>query len=288
MSINLITPSYWRDFEQCRLLCDTVDTYVTGYDRHLIVVAPEDLALFSSLAGPRREIVNADDVVPVRLWSPPVRWRGRRYFWGAGLAAPVYGWHLQQVRKIGITLAQDAERAMHLDSDVCFIRPYDVGPLAEGPLPLACAPGAIDERLPRHVHWHANAYRALGLTPPPLPGDDFISPMVVWERASVAAMVARIGADWPTRLLRLREFSEYLLYGAAVTTDPALMARHRLVPAAPCKVYWDGPALDRAGLEGFMAGMDPAQVAIMLQSFTQTPAALVRDLVLAAAREAVA
>jgi hypothetical protein len=66
------------------------------------------------------------------------------------------------------------------------------------------------------------------------------------------------------------------------------MARHRLVPAAPCKVYWDGPALDRAGLEGFMAGMDPAQVAIMLQSFTQTPAALVRDLVLAAAREAVA
>lgn len=280
MSLNLITASYWRDFDQCRLLCDTVDARVSGYERHLIVVAPDDLELFSSLAGPRRQIVNADEVAPLKLMELPLAWHGRRYFWAPGLAAPVYGWHLQQVRKIGMTLTQDAERVLHLDSDMCFVRPYDAGTLADGPLPLLCARGAIDQRLPRHVHWRANAYRALGLGAPPLPGDDFIGPMVAWERASVAAMVARIGADWPMRLLRLREISEYLLYGAAVTTDPALMARHRLIPTAPCKVYWNGPALDRAGLEAFMAAMDPAQVAIILQSFTQTPAALVRDLVL--------
>ncbi len=279
--INLITTSHARDLESCRLLCDSVDAHVSGFSRHYIVVAPEDLTLFSDLAGPRREIVDARDVVPLELVQLPLAWKGRRYFWAQGLGGPIYGWHLQQLRKIGMTLAQDAETVLHLDSDMCFVKPYDAGALAAGPLPLKCARAAIGAHLPQHVRWWINAHRVLGLGEASLPGDDFIGPMVAWDRRSVTEMVTRIGGNWAARIGRSRDFSEYLLYGLTVMSDDRLKARHRLVSSTPCKVYWSGPPLDRAGLAAFLSQMSPAQVSIVMQSFTETPPELVREVALA-------
>ncbi len=280
MSISLITTSYERDFEACRLLCDSIDAFVTGYERHYIVVEARDLARFSVLAGPRRQIVDAASVLDLPLAELPIRWKGRRYFWGAGLSAPIYGWHLQQLRKIAMTLAQREERALHLDSDICFVRPFDVQRYAGNRVPLKCAPGAIDERLPQHVKWWDNAHKVLGLPVARLPGDDYVGPMIVWERDAVAAMAARIGGNWAARIAATRDFSEYILYGLMVASDPALAARHVLVPDVPCLTYWDGPPLDAAGLAAFTAGLGPEQSAIVIQSFTETPSRIIRDFAL--------
>lgn len=279
--ISLITTSYSRDFESCRLLCDSIDRFVTGFDKHYIVVAPDDLAMFSKLGGPHRVIVEASTVLDMPMIELPIRHRGRRYFWGPGLKKPIFGWHLQQLRKIAMTLAQPHERVMHIDSDICFVRPFDASGLATGPVRLYKDPGAIDKHLPDHVKWLNNAYALFGLEGPDLPSDDFVGPLIVWEKASVEAMLKRIetntGRRWMQAIGRVRDFSEYILYGVSVVTDPVAMARHKTATESPCMVYWDGPALTRATLPSFLDKLGPRQVAVGLQSFIGTPIEAVRE-----------
>lgn len=282
-SISLVTPSYSGDFAACQLLCASMDRFVSGFDMHYLVVGDEDAALFARLAGPKRRVVTNAELLP-KFWSIG-RWRGRRYSWAPGLGLPVYGWHLQQLRKIAMTLAQESERVMCIDSDNCFVRPFDLGAIStRAKVPLFAAPGDVGPERPTHVTWLKNAHRLLGLAPPPLPGDDFIGQMIVWERQTVAEITAKIESvqrrPWWSAIGRLRQFSEYLIYGAAVTNDPALAARHERVTQSRCLTYWSGAALDEEGLTDFIATMRPEQSAIAIQSHTKTPIDLIRRVVL--------
>lgn len=278
-TISVVTPSYSRDFESCSLLCESMDRYVVGYEMHHIVVGDEDAALFAALAGPKRRIVKASELLP-RLW-PVAVWRGRSYWWAPGLGMPIYGWHLQQMRKIAMALAQTSDRVMLVDSDNCFCRPLDLSLVAAEPkMPHFVRSGEITPERPNHVVWLRNAHRMLGLSAPSLPADDFIGPMIVWERQSVRSMIDRIeavsGNAWWRVLARIRDFSEYLIYGVAVAADPVLADRHQRTSQSRCLTYWAGPALDEAGLSQFMAGLEPHQSAITIQSHTRTPVELIR------------
>lgn len=277
--LSVVTPSYVGDFERCRLLCDSMDRFCTGYARHFIVVDDEDYALFSQLAGPKREVIATSTLFP-RFWSVG-RWRGRLYRWRPGIGLPVYGWHLQQLRKIGITLAQASARVLCVDSDICFCRPADLSELGASPrVPLFVRRAAIGADLPRHVTWRRNAYHALGYSAPALPGDDFIGPMITWERDSVRAMVERIEAvnsrPWWEVLARQRHFSEYLVYGVAVSNDPALAQRHEAVDTSACLTYWIGPPLDEQGIAQLIDQLRPDQYGVTIQSHTGTPVETVR------------
>lgn len=282
-SISLVTPSYSGDFASCQLLCASMDRFVTGYDMHYIVVGDEDAALFAPLAGPHRRIVPHSELLP-KFW-PVGRWRKRLYWWAPGVGLPVYGWHLQQLRKIAMTLAQPNERIICIDSDNCFVRPFDLSAIAHGEkVPHFFAPSDITPDRPNHVAWHNNAYALLGLPAPDLPGDDFIGQMIVWERQTVRQMVARIetanARPWWSSIAGKRQFSEYLIYGAAVASDPGSAARHERTPLSWCLTYWEGPALDSDGLRQFLEQLAPHQKSIAIQSHTETPTALIRDVVL--------
>lgn len=285
-TISVVTPSYSGDFERCRLLCDSMDRHATGYGRHYIVVDDEEAGLFAPLAGAKREVIVSSQLLP-KFW-PVGRWRGRRYRWKPGLGLPVYGWHLQQLRKIAMALLQPSDRVVCVDSDTCFCRPGDLGELAADPkVSHFVRQGEIGPDLPSHVLWRENAYRVLGLAAPPLPGDDFIGQMVVWERATVRAMVERIelasGTAWWDTLARIRDFSEYMIYGAAVASDPVLARRHERSSASRCLTYWSGPALDEGVLARLIDGLGPHQYGIAIQSHTHTSIDLVRAAVLSGA-----
>ncbi|MDP3409159.1 DUF6492 family protein [Bosea sp. (in: a-proteobacteria)] len=281
--LSVVTPSYHGDLERCRLLCDSMDRFCTGHARHYIVVDDEDVGLFAPFAGPGREVIATSALLPP-FWAVG-RWRGRRYRWRPGIGLPIYGWHLQQLRKIAVTLAQPAERVICIDSDICFCRPADLSGLATSPrVPLFLSPAAITAEQPRHVEWREKAHAALGLEAPPLPGDDFIGPMITWERATVRAMADRIeavnGQPWWQVLARQRGFSEYLTYGAAVSNDPVLEQRHERVETSPCLTYWTGPALDEQGLDALIGQLRPDQFALTIQSHTQTSIATIRSAVM--------
>lgn len=288
-TISIVTPSYWRDLDSCRLLCDSMDRFVTGYEMHYLVVGDEDAALFAPLAGPKRRVVTASELLP-KLWPVGI-WRGRRYWWAPGLGLPIYGWHLQQLRKIAMTLAQSSDRVMCVDSDNCFVRPLDLAQIAHAPkVEHFVREGEIGEALPNHAVWRQNAYRLLGLPVPPLPGDDFIGHMIVWDRETVRSIVARIektsGSVWWRAIARRRHFSEYLIYGAAVSAEPDLASRHERTSLSRCLSYWSGPALDEAGIASFIDKLEPHQSAIAIQSHIQTSADAIRKTMLSTKTDA--
>ncbi|KKB78265.1 hypothetical protein VW35_11480 [Devosia soli] len=282
-SISLITPSYSGDFDACQLLCESIDRFVTGFDMHYIVVGDEDLALFGPLAGPRRRIVPNSALLPKAY--PVGRWRGRRYWWAPGFGLPVYGWHLQQLRKIAMTLKQESDWIMCVDSDNCFCRPFDLSEVTRRKtVPHFVTPNGIKEHQSNHARWLANAYSLLGLPEPNIPGDDFIGQMIVWEAKAAHQMVERIetgsGRPWWSAIVRKRQFSEYLIYGAAVAGDPEIAKRHERMTSSWCKTYWDGPALDDSGLVAFIGQLGPTEKAIAIQSHTGTPIEVIRRVVL--------
>jgi hypothetical protein len=282
-TLSIITPSYSADLERCRLLCDSIDRFVTGYDTHFIVVGDEDETRFAPLATPRRKIVAHSSILP--RFHPIGRWRRRGYWWAPGAGLPVYGWHLQQLRKFAMTLAQENGRTMCIDSDNCFIRELDLSGIATATsTPLYHARGEVDASRPDHVKWTKTAHDLLGLTPFVPPGDDYVGQMIVWSRDTVAAILGDIeshaGRPWWASMAQKRDFSEYIIYGVAVSARPDLMAKHELTERSSCLAYWQGPALDETALRQLIAQMAPDQSAIAIQSHTGTGIDLIRRVAL--------
>ena len=96
----IVTPSYGPDFERCRLLCETLDRFVTGFDRHYLLVEHRDVALFRSLESPRRIVVDERDLLPRCLVpiNDPLSGFKRR-LWLSPWTMPLRGWHAQQLRR---------------------------------------------------------------------------------------------------------------------------------------------------------------------------------------------
>ncbi|MEM9633942.1 MAG: DUF6492 family protein [Pseudomonadota bacterium] len=282
-SISIMTPSYFADLRRCELLCESIDLFVSGYDYHYIVVGDEDLELFQHLDDSKRKVVASSALLPKLL--PVMKWRGRQYWWSPQVRIPIYGWHLQQLRKFALTRAQDSDRVIFTDSDCVFCSPIDLRDYAaQVTSPLFMTPGHVNDLRPDHVRWWRNAHKCLGYTEHELPGDDFIGPLVVWEKETVTSLMKRIekvcGCAWWLALARQRQFSEYTIYGIAVVNEPELSIRHEFVTDNHCLTYWDGKHLDREGLSSFLMDLKPHHFAVTIQSHTGTPIDLIREIVL--------
>lgn len=277
--IALLTPSYRRDLERCELLCESVDRHVRDRGLHYLVIHDEDLPSFAHLAGPGRVVLPTSRFVPRALRPIPLlRWRGRRYWWVPG-GKPVSGWHVQQIVKIQAAVTLPADRLCIVDSDNVFFRDVSLRGLeAPAPVPLLAQAAAITRAKPRHVAWCEAAARLLGLPAPDLPADDYIDQIIVWDRATVSAMLARVeavtGRDWVGALCRERQFSEYMIYGAFVANHGAPTA-HRPTADGFCHAHWVADGLDRDGVLAMLEGTPAGRVALCVQSFGDTPPAAI-------------
>ena len=293
-SIALVTPSWAGDLERCRLLCESVDRHLTGHDEHLILVEPDDVARFAPLAGPRRRVIDERDLLPDWLhrgrepsgrrfwWS----WRTSRPSWLPVPGLPLRGWHAQQLRRIAVARTGAADAYLYADSDMMFVRPFDVASLwRDGALRLYRVEGGIHAGLPEggatHIAWTVHAARILGLDAPAFPAADHINNLVSWRGDHVRALCERIeevtGRHWVAAIASARQFSECQIYGA-YTHDVAGMAGHWATAEPLARTYWAGDALDAGSLAAFVKGMAPSQVAVGIQSFTGTDPALLRGL----------
>ena len=57
MQTVIVTPSYAPDFERCKMLCQSVDKYVSSYTKHVIIVDKNDQRLFNQLKTEKTEII---------------------------------------------------------------------------------------------------------------------------------------------------------------------------------------------------------------------------------------
>lgn len=284
-SVLLFTPSYTPDFERCRLLCESIDRFVTGHVRHVIAVNSEEMQLFETLAGPKRHIVNTNVFLPQWLRPLPfgLKIKGRKFWWSLR-TPPVRGWHLQQLVKFGGAAAGPEDVSVILDSDTVFVRPVDIAAVVGmTPTPHIRLPDGITADLAAHPKWLASTHRLLHLPQPKLPATDYIANVIPWRRDTVRSLLARIEAntktDWQTAILRERAFSEYLLYGYHVASTPDEAARHAPQSHSFAQEYWGDDALDAAGLGRQLKQLGDQCFAISVHSHSGTSLDLVRSLV---------
>lgn len=280
--VALLTPTYGRDLELCKLLCESVDRHVSSFAKHYLLVPDADLSLFAPLQSERREVIAASSFLPDWLRPlPRMIQRKRRQYWWSFRTKPVSGWHVQQYLKIAATMSLPYQRYCILDSDIVFFRDFDLAPFQlPHPIPLFGLPDEVVATQPRHSRWVETSHRLLGLPPRPLPAPDFIGHIIFWDRATTAAMVARIEAvtnlHWVEALCRTREFSEYMLYGYFVQNDPRFAAAHRPTASTQCISYWEQLKLSRNELNVLLSRADEDDVAFSIASFSGTPVATIR------------
>ena len=287
----LATPSYRGDLERCRLLCASIDRFVTGHAVHYLLVEDRDAPLFRDLEGPRRRILTESQLLPAWLKSvpDPLSFGRRRVWTGIGALArglpPLRGWHAQQLRKFAVAKTSGEDVILFADSDTLFVRPFDLASLEQaGKIRLYSKPGAITADMrERHVPWCENAATLLGLGEPSFPCPDYIN-MVSWRRAVVLDLLDHVerlsGRDWVSAIARQRRFSEYVIYGYYVERVLGLeAARHWAEPRELCKYYWfseDAVGFER--LRSFEEVLEPWQVAVAVQSFIDQPLERIRNL----------
>lgn len=281
----IVTASYAPDFERCRLLCETIDRHVKGFERHYILVESRDVALFRGLESARRIVVDERDLLPswLKPFDDPIS-AGRRRVWLSWRSMPLRGWHVQQLRRIGIAAHVSEDALVFCDSDVAFLKPFDCAAFwQDGKLRLLrrdnalLAPHEGDQKI-----WSRNAGLVLGIAEPRVSLHDYISTVIAWKRASVVAMCERIeavkGADWAAAIASRRKFSECMIYGRFV--DEVLGGEgHFVSPTEFCRVHWNGEAMTDDQFRVFVAGMAPEQVAIGMQSFIGTDLSRIRRLI---------
>lgn len=277
-SFAIATPSYRADLERCRLLCASIDHFVSGLSVHYLLVEDRDVQMFSELAGPKRRIIAESEMFPGWLTSWPDPWSlGKRRIWsGAGALrrglVPLRGWHTQQLRKLALLRQASEDVLLYADSDSIFLRPYDLAlQQAPGGTRLYRKAGGITRALPRHVKWTQSAARLLDLPVPVLPADDYINNLPTWTSANGRALLAHIeatrGRDWISAVAADRDFSEMMLYGMFV--DQVLGARsgHEATPHELSRTFWGKADVGPETFRDMSRLLAEGQVSIGVQSF---------------------
>jgi hypothetical protein len=283
----IVTASYAPDFERCKLLCETMDRFVTGFTRHYILVEHRDVPLFRQLESARRQVIDERDILPswLRSFPDPISLFKRR-IWLSTHTQPLRGWHVQQLRRMAIPSHISEKMLVYCDSDVVFLKNFNCGLFRhdEG-LRLFRRDDALKQPIEyNHRLWSRNAALALGLPVEPPSLHDYITTLIAWDAGTVRQMCALIerrhGRHWMEVIASSRQFSECMLYGRYVD-DVLSSAGHFHDKTELCHVYWFGPAPSDALFQNFVAEMGSEQVAIGMQSFIGTDVARIRKLIAA-------
>ena len=289
MRTAVITASYAGDFERCRLLCDSLDSRLAGDWTHYILVEHRDVQQFSALAGQRRHIIDEREILPswLRPFPDPLAF-GRRRIWMSPFVPPLRGWHVQQLRRLGVARLLSEPAMFSADSDVVLMREFDPESLwQDGDLRLYCQPGANTPDMSDHCHWAKAAHRLLVDGPVPAPPyDNYINTLIGWRTDTAKALLdyieRRSGTDWVRATARTRAISECTIYGQYV--DSVLGGTgHFHSSEALCQVMWTGQADKKNSgqdLRAFIKGMESHQIGIGIQSFIGYDLKDIRQLVL--------
>lgn len=271
--MTVLTPSFGPDFELCADLNRSVLEFSPIEVRHQIIVPRRDLPLFERLAGPRTEIRCEAELLPGSFIKAPglnYTVNLRRPF------PPVRGWILQQLIKLAAVAKLDADVALLVDSDIEFVRPFAPSSFArDGVVRFYRLPGAVHDKMPRHVLWHRGARDLLGLPVTQPPMTDYVSSLLAWDPAIVRALLARVqqttGRRWTDAIGAQLHFSEWTLYGVFVDEVLGASATSFASDTSLCHALWGTDPLNDFTVGGWIDAMAPDDLAIMISAKSHTP-----------------
>ena len=268
MNWAVVTPSYDLDLERCKLLCRSMDSFLSGSWHHYIVVDPVDLPIFSPLAGPRRNVIDKATILPKGmrfLGKVPFMRLGR--LWGSRRHGLVFGWQMQQFVKILIASHLDENAVAFCDSDLFFVRPFDIGKLSRGNQVRLNSAEYLGGQKDAMVNANIALLGLSNAKPTRCVWNDSI---VTWHRPTVIAMQNYLsklhGKPWHEAIGSRVMFSEYQLYCLFVNhilEDSPFIYRDDTVYA---KGLWSKQEAKQTNIAEFISELAPEQVAVCIQS----------------------
>ena len=273
MNWAIITPSYNLDFERCKLLCHSMDAFLSGAWHHYIVLDSVDIPLFASLAGQRRTVVNKADILPkgMRYVGKVPFMRLGRLWWSLN-HGPIFGWQMQQFVKIMMASYVEQEAMMFLDSDIFFLKPFDVSVFSrEGKVRFSSEESPLESE----ISTKSTSLKLLGLSASEATKCVYEDQIVTWHRPTAVAMQDYLSKlhskPWHEAIGAKIMFSEYMLYIMFVNyiqkSNPHLYEDNTIY----CKTLWSKETAKTTDIADFCSSLEPQQVAVCLQSLIGIP-----------------
>ena len=267
----IVTPSYNLDFDQCQLMCDSVDKFIEGNWHHYIIVNKADYALFAPMIGPRRSVVLNSSVLP--QWMKYVGKLGKvrgGSIWFSWRTGFIFGWHLQQIIKLNIASYLSEEMLLSVDSDVFFAKPLKLETLVtEGKITFC---RTIPDRVtndPVSTAFNKQSIQTLRL-PDETQHINSAHPLVVWHRRTIINMCDFIGKlhnkHWIPAIYGYRVLSEGTLYGLYIENLEPDRSKFTSREISLSKQMRLSPALNQQELEEFFILNSPDHYAFVVPS----------------------
>lgn len=263
----LITLSYAPDFDRCKLLVHSANKRVSGIEAHYLVIDRRDQALFAPLAGGRVQLLFKEDLLPEWLF-PPI-W-GRKW-WLSLQTLPVRGWILQQVVKLAVAEAIDADAFVFADSEVYFVRPWNVNTLWEEDRLRLFRTRRSGELLTswRYGNWYRTAAQFAGVSNQELIMGAYIAQLASWRREHVLGLLRTIeqvtNKPWKRALLSRQDLSEFICYGAYI--DHRLNGEGHFSDDRELTLSsWHFPIKSVEDIPGFLQTIQAYHVGVHIQS----------------------
>ncbi|HEY1729664.1 MAG TPA: DUF6492 family protein [Candidatus Baltobacteraceae bacterium] len=269
--IAIVTPSFKRDLELCRALNRSVQEFLPEAVRHYIVVDRRDLRNFLPLSSRRTIVLCKEDVLPKSIIQLP---RMNRWLTTATVL-PISGWLVQQIAKIAMASLLSESTLLMVDSDAVFVRDVEPSIFArDGKTRLYCNRDGITPDMTAHIAWHRNACVLLGLPKQTLPLDDYIGQVISWKRELVLRMCERLeqvsGHRWYDAIARIRQFSEYLLYGIFIQRVLGTEGNVWIDERARCNSHWATSKLSETDITDFVGSLEADELALMISAHSGT------------------
>jgi len=271
--IAFLTPSFFGDFEQCRLLNESLARFVKDDYHHYIVVDAADYSLFKVLDSSNTTVLTKEDVLP--SWVTRFRFkvpRKNRYFRFSWKSLPIRGWIAQQMAKLQVCAQLKENTVIIVDSDVFVCRDFRLSDIMrDGKVPLYLKPNVITaENLPLYIEWFKTANSILGLPERELPGPDFISPFTCWRPEILQKARAQIeetcGQDWMVVIARHWNFCEPVIYGTYVEYQGPAECGHWVIDQPLSYSWWKQNVISDKELQEFLQNIPDYCYAVNIQS----------------------
>ena len=249
-----------------------MDAFVSGNWHHYIVVDARHYSVFKHLAGVRRSVLLADDVLTIKMRHlfniSSISGANFWWSWKTGLSI---GWHRQQMIKIGVASAVKEDGLAFCDSDLFFVRPFNTNSLSQGGrLRLYRSSIRQDLATIHNAKYIEPSIEMLQLTKK---GSyyAYIDNLVTWKRLHVLTLCDHLAASnsglWQRAFRNRIHVSEYNLYGIYVDDVLKDKSDHFSTSVNLCRTLWGGKGSSKIDLDDFCYNIANGQVAVGIQSF---------------------
>lgn len=237
-NLAIVTQSYRGDFNECRLLCESIDRFVDKSIAHYIFVNDEDYMLFNNGSISNRHIIKKKSTILPKYWfNFPFKILGHKYFISP-VTIPVREWIIQQICKLGAfdIIGDSVDAIINIDSETVFMRPFNVNDIYDVRTDKYIFFKESFREEPCHEEYCLASKKILNL-PVGLDKLDkfcYMSHPVVFVRENISMLLNEINnngtffKNWKNILGNTYRFSEYYLYG--IFTDYILnLKRHYII-----------------------------------------------------------